>query len=256
MSWDLWRIDSAVVACIAVEALGAENVLGALLPSRYTSQESRQDALALAENLKIKTVELSIEDTFKASLQTLLPIGKVPEIASENLQSRIRGLLLMAISNSTGHLLLNTGNKSELAMGYTTLYGDSCGAISVLGDLLKREVYEVARWINSKRELIPDAIVQKVPTAELRPGQKDSDTLPEYPILDTIVQEYVVEQHTAEKIAKTHGFTLELVQKVCRQIMANEFKRRQVPFSLRVSRKAFSTGRRVPIVQKFYTAIP
>lgn len=243
-------IDSSVVACIAVEALGKENVLGVLLPSKFTSKESRDDALALAKNLGIATEEIGIEGPLNAFLNALKPILGTDElgVTEENLQSRIRGTLLMAISNKRGHLLLNTGNKSELAVGFTTLYGDSCGAISVLGDLLKGWVYEVASWINCKAEVIPRSILEKEPTAELRHGQKDSDTIPEYPVLDVIIEEHVVFGKLPEEIAVQHGFELSLVEEIVRKIYANEYKRRQSPFALRVSDKAFSYGRKIPIV--------
>ncbi|MBS0656058.1 MAG: NAD(+) synthase, partial [Verrucomicrobia bacterium] len=164
---------------------------------------------------------------------------------------RIRGDLLMAISNEKGYLLLNTGNKSELAVGYTTLYGDACGAISILGDLLKRQVYEVASWINAESIVIPQSVCTKEPTAELRFGQKDSDTIPEYPILDEIVDRYVVHRNSPEEIAAQNGLNRSLVDEIVRKIHANEYKRRQAPFALRVSEKAFSTGRKVPIVHDY-----
>lgn len=238
-------IDSAVVACIAVEALGKDNVLGVLLPSRFTSSESRQDAFELAANLGIKTEEISIEGPFDAFLK-LVSTGSM-SVVEENMQSRIRAILLMAISNKQGYLVLNTGNKSELAMGYTTLYGDAVGSIAVLGDLLKRQVYEVAKTLKA----IGPQVITKAPSAELRPNQKDSDTLPEYPILDTIVDEFVVQNLTAEEISARHNFSLSLVKDVIRKIHQSEYKRRKCPFALRVSAKAFSYGRRVPIVQKF-----
>ena len=251
-------IDSAVVTCIAVVALGKENVLGVLLPSRFTSVESREDALALADSLGIETHEIGIEGPLNAFIDVLEPVFGTGNwgVTQENLQSRIRGTLLMAISNQTGHLLLNTGNKSELAVGFTTLYGDSCGAISVLGDLLKHQVYEVAAWINeqginSQKMVIPNSIITKEPTAELRDGQKDSDTIPEYPILDVIVEQHIVHGKTLEEIAIEYDFALSLVEEVVRKIYANEYKRRQVPFALRVSEKAFYSGRRVPIVQRW-----
>lgn len=242
-------IDSAVVASIAKKALGSDNVLAVLLPSRFTLNQSQDDAMLLAQNLGIKTVQYSIEEPFQAFLSLLSSesIGLV----EENVQSRIRQTLLMALSNRLGYLVLNTANKSETAMGYTTLYGDSCGAISVLGDLLKRQVYAVAAYINQVSEVIPKRIIERAPSAELRQNQKDTDTLPEYPILDSIVEAYVVHAIAPDEIAKNHGFDLNLVRKVCKTIHLNEFKRRQLPFSLRVSEKAFSCGRRIPIVQKF-----
>ena len=242
-------IDSSVVAAIMVEALGIDSVLGILMPSHYTSQESVEDAMLLAKNLGIKTKELSIVPVF-ASLVETLGIGAEPSVVTENLQSRIRGILLMATANEEGSLLVNTGNKSELSCGYTTLYGDSCGSVAVLGDLLKWQVYEVGRWINREKEVIPQRVFTKAPTAELRPGQKDSDTLPEYEILDKIVEEYIVYHSNARSICQKYGFDVGLVEAVLRKIHQNEYKRRQMPFALRVSEKAFSAGRVVPIVHK------
>ncbi len=247
-------IDSSVVACLAAEALGKEQLLGVLLPSRYTSDASRQDALALAERLGIEFQEISIEGPFQAALQVLEPLekGRSGQMMEENVQSRIRGMLLMAICNAQGSLLLNTGNKSELAVGYTTLYGDGCGAVGVIGDLLKRQVYQLAEWINKQKETIPPSVLVKAPTAELRPNQKDSDSLPEYPILDVIVEEYIVQQLPAQEIARRHGFDILLVEEIIKKIHANEYKRRQMPFSLRISEKAFSCGRRIPIVHRLF----
>lgn len=232
-------IDSSVVAAIAVEALGKENVRGLFLPSRFTSDMSRQDAYLLAEHLEIALDEYSIEPAFEAFLETLgCPNDEDAfGITEENLQSRIRGMLLMAVANKNGFLVLNTGNKSEIAMGYTTLYGDSVGAIGVLGDLLKRQVHEVADYINREKEVIPRRAITREPTAELKYNQKDTDTLPEYPLLDEIVDAYVV-----------HGRVLDA--DVVQKIHKNEYKRRQLPFALRVSEKAFSLGRKVPIVSK------
>lgn len=245
-------IDSAIVAQIAVEALGRENVLALYMPSRFSSQESREDAQKVASNLGIKLREISIEPALHAILKSLEDTCESKDfgVTEENLQSRIRANLLMAVSNKNGYMVLNTGNKSEVAMGYTTLYGDAIGAISVLGDLLKREVYEVARYINKVYGTIPERCITKAPSAELRFNQKDSDTLPEYPILDTIVDEFIVHHKRAEEISKTHGIDAELVTSVIKKIHANEYKRRQLPFALRVSEKAFSLGRRVPIVSR------
>lgn len=245
-------VDSAVVACIAKEALGSENVLGVLLPSRYTSEISSEDAQYLAQNLGIKTEVLSIESAFKAVVETLEPAfkGRSQDVTEENIQSRLRAILLMGLSNKLGYLVLNTGNKSELAMGYTTLYGDAIGSICVLGDLLKTQVYEVSRYINQAFGSIPERVITREPTAELRFGQKDSDSLPEYALLDPIVDDFVVHNFSATEIAEKRGVPLMLVQAVILKIYQNEYKRRQVPFALRVSEKAFSVGRRVPIVHK------
>lgn len=239
-------IDSALVACIAVAALGKENILGVLLPSRFTSQESIDDATALALNLEIEIQELSIEEPFTAFLELLQTDAMT--IVEENLQARIRADILMAIANREGSLLLNTGNKSELAMGYTTLYGDAAGSIAVIGDLLKSQVYQIAKTLPQ----IPSRILIKAPSAELRFDQKDSDTLPEYHILDPIVEDFVVKNLTAQDIAERHNLPLAQVQEIIRKIHQNEYKRRQCPFALRVSEKCFSAGRRVPIVHKFF----
>lgn len=243
-------IDSAVVACIAQEALGRDHVFALLLPSRFTASYSIEDAINLCRNLGISSQQISIEGVFCAHLEALglekdeMSFG----IVQENLQARCRAALLMAVSNQKGSLLLNTSNKSEAAMGYTTLYGDSCGALSVLGDLLKSEVYEVGRWINREREVIAERIFTRPPSAELKYNQKDADTLPEYTILDAIVEDFVVHRQPPMAIAQARGFDPELVKRVCCTIYQNEYKRRQLPFSLRVSQKAFSCGRRVPIV--------
>ncbi len=247
-------IDSCVVAAVAKEALGQKNVLALFLPSRFTSQDSRTDAYQIAKNLGIEIQELSIEPALNAFLETLdaAPESEDFGVTEENLQSRIRGVLLMALSNKKGHIVLNTGNKSEVAMGYTTLYGDSVGAIGVLGDLLKRQVFEVAGYINQRYKAIPERVLTRPPTAELRFNQKDSDTLPEYPILDAIVDAFIVKRHTPEEIASEQGIDLELVLGVCKKIHQNEYKRRQLPFGLRVSEKAFSLGRKVPIVSRIF----
>lgn len=246
-------IDSAVVASIAVESLGAENVRGVLMPSRYTSKESTEDAKIIAKNLKIETVELPIEAMHKDFLEALEgPFkGLKPDVTEENIQSRIRGLLLMALSNKFGELVLNTGNKCELALGYCTLYGDMCGALSVIGDLTKGSVYDLAHWINRKEEIIPQAVIDKPPSAELRPGQRDTDTLPPYPIVDQVVVGYIEEHLSPEKIAAKTGIALETVQWLIRMIHRNEYKRRQAPPILKVTEKTFSAGRHYPIVEKW-----
>jgi len=246
-------IDSAVVACLAAEALGPENVWALYLPSRYSAPESERDAQRLAQNLNIKFQILSIEAPFESYLSLLAPIfeDKAVDITEENLQSRIRGMLLMALSNKFGYLVLSTGNKSELAMGYSTLYGDLCGALAVLGDLTKQQVYALAHWINRDKERIPWYTIQRAPSAELRLNQKDSDSLPEYKVIDQVVQAYVEEHHSPEHIAKKFDYPLELVQELIKKIHQNEFKRRQAPPALRVSEKAFSVGRRFPIVQRW-----
>lgn len=246
-------IDSAVVACLAVEALGKEHVLGVLMPSRYSSPESRTDALELAKNLEIETEEISIEKPFESYLKTLSPQfdGHSPDVTEENIQARIRGMILMAISNKKGYLVLSTGNKSELGMGYSTLYGDLCGGLAVISDVTKTWVYALAFYINREKTIIPLSSIQKPPSAELRPNQKDSDTLPEYTIIDTVLVDYLEEHLAAAEIAARNGYSEELVNDIIGRIHRAEYKRRQAPPGLRVSEKAFTVGRRFPIVQKF-----
>lgn len=246
-------IDSALVACIAAEALGPENILAVSMPSRFNPHSSYNDAKVLADNLKIPFKEISIEAPFQAYLDLLEPHfeGKPFDITEENLQPRIRGMILMAMSNKYGYLVLSTGNKSEVAMGYTTLYGDSCGGLAVISDVTKGQVYELARWINRNKEIIPISIIEKAPSAELRPNQKDQDTLPPYEIIDNILQAYVEEHKSPEKIAAHFNYSLSLVNEIIRKIHLNEYKRRQSPIGLRVSEKAFSAGRRFPIVERW-----
>ena len=244
-------IDSALVAVLAVEALGADKVDVFGLPSRYSSEGSTSDARALAQALGIPLRILSIEEIFAAYLHTLAPAfeGKKPDITEENIQARIRGTLLMAWSNKYNSLLLTTGNKSELATGYCTLYGDMNGGLAVIGDLLKMQVYALARSINARKSVIPEAILTKAPSAELRPDQTDQDSLPPYETLDGILERYLVKNLSAEKIAED-GFDLKLVQSVIGMVEKAEYKRRQAPPVLKVSPKAFGTGRRVPIARK------
>lgn len=237
-------IDSAVVACIAKEALGSASVMALIMPSRYTSQESLRDAQKLANGLGIAYQDISIEPFFKSFISGLNhPQG----ITEENIQSRIRGMLLMAYCNETQSLLLNTGNKSELAMGYCTLYGDMCGALSVLGDVTKGEIYELAHFINKDQELIPAYILERPPSAELKSGQKDSDSLPEYPLLDVVITAYIEEGLDANTISQEKKIPIDCVRDIIKRIHANEYKRRQAPLALRVSPKAFCVGRKVPI---------
>lgn len=246
-------IDSALVACIAVEALGNENVLGVLMPSRYSSEGSIIDARQLAINLKIKTEEISIEDPFESYLKVLEPVfqSKQQGVAEENIQARVRGMLLMAISNKFGYIVLSTGNKSELAMGYSTLYGDMCGGLAVISDVTKQQVYALANWINRNNEIIPGNSITKPPSAELRPNQKDSDSLPDYAIVDNVLQAYVEDHQSSEIIAERFGYPVDVVKDLVLRIHRNEYKRRQSPPGLRVSEKAFAVGRRFPIVQKY-----
>ncbi|MBS0628601.1 MAG: NAD+ synthase [Verrucomicrobia bacterium] len=243
-------VDSALVACIAKEALGPENVLGVAMPSRYSSKESVEDARKLAENLGIGFKVISIEGPFEDYLKLLQPVfeGKPSDVTEENLQSRIRGMILMAISNKLGYIVLNTGNKSELGVGYCTLYGDMCGGLGVISDMLKAQVYEMVRWVNRKREIIPQSTIDKAPSAELRPNQKDTDSLPEYDIVDKVMIGYIEDHLSAKKIAKKYQIPQEVVDDLIHRIHAAEYKRRQGPPGLRVSKRAFSVGRRFPIV--------
>ncbi len=250
-------IDSALVAVLAVKALGTKRVKAFALPSRYSSRASVEDAKELCKNLGIELTILPIEPVFDAYLKSLEPVfkGREPDIAEENLQARIRGTLLMAYSNKFGSLLLATGNKSELATGYCTLYGDMAGGLAVIGDLLKTEVYELARYINRNGEVIPENILVKPPSAELRPNQTDQDTLPPYSVLDEIIKLYIVNNMDAEEIIE-EGFEGELVESVVRMIRRAEYKRRQAPPVLKVSPRAFGTGRRIPIAAYNRRPIP
>jgi NAD+ synthase (glutamine-hydrolysing) len=244
-------IDSALVAVLAVEALGADNVEVFGMPSRYSSEGSVTDARRLAENLGLTLNLLPIEDIFRSYLKSLQPVfaSRKPDVTEENLQARIRGALLMAYSNKFGSLLLTTGNKSELATGYATLYGDMCGGLAVIGDLLKTQVYGLARSINARKPVIPEAVFTKAPSAELRPDQTDQDSLPPYETLDRILDLYLLDNKSADQIAG-EGVQLELARSVIRMVERAEYKRRQAPPVLKVSRKAFGMGRRIPIARK------
>lgn len=246
-------IDSALVASIAVDALGKENVLGICMPSRYSSEGSVTDSKKLAQNLGINLWQIPIEDPFQSYLKLLTPYFEnlPPDATEENLQARIRGMILMAISNKLNYIVLSTGNKSELAMGYSTLYGDMCGGLSVISDLTKAQVYSLAKWVNRQREIIPHEILIKPPSAELRPNQKDTDSLPDYAIVDTVLQAYVEEYQSAEEISKKNNYPLIVVEELIQRIHRNEYKRRQSAPGLRISEKAFSIGRRFPIVQRW-----
>jgi NAD+ synthase (glutamine-hydrolysing) len=245
-------IDSAVTAVIAARALGNENVYNVLLPSRFSSDHSVKDAVELAENMGAPYDIIEIENTFNALEQTLKPYFKgLPfNIAEENLQARARGVILMGLSNKFGYILLNTSNKSEAAVGYGTLYGDMNGGLSVLGDVYKTQVFELARFINRKKEVIPKNIITKPPSAELRPDQKDSDSLPEYDILDEILYQYI-EQRKGPKEIIDAGYDEALVNRILKMVNTNEYKRYQTPPILRVSSKAFGMGRRMPIVARY-----
>jgi NAD+ synthetase len=245
-------IDSALVAAIATEALGAENVIGIGMPSPYSSSGSVDDSRKLASNLGIRFESISISDLFADFNRALAPLftGLPPGITEENIQPRIRGTILMALSNKLGALVLTTGNKSEMAVGYCTLYGDMVGALAVIGDLVKTRVYAACYWLNREREVIPTAILSKPPSAELRPGQMDTDSLPPYEVLDPIVEAYVERYETPECIAKERGFPLDLVQQVVRLIERSEYKRQQAAPVLKVTSKSFGMGRRFPIAVK------
>ncbi len=245
-------IDSALVAAIAKDALGAENVLGIGMPSPYSSSGSIDDSRKLAANLGIRFELIGISDLFEEYTKALGPLfeGLKPDTTEENIQSRIRGTLMMALSNKFSALVLTTGNKSEMAVGYCTLYGDMVGALAVIGDLVKTRVYAVCRWLNRDSEVIPHAILEKPPSAELRPGQKDTDSLPPYEVLDPILEAYVERYEPPERIAEERGFPLELVQQVVRLVERSEYKRQQAAPVLKVTTKSFGTGRRFPIAVK------
>ena len=245
-------IDSALVAAIATEALGAENVLGIGMPSPYSSAGSIDDSRELAANLGIRFEVIPISGLFAEFTQALEPLfaGTSPDTTEENIQSRIRGCLLMALSNKFSALVLTTGNKSEMAVGYCTLYGDMVGALAVIGDLVKTRVYAACRWINRGREVIPHSILEKPPSAELRPDQKDTDSLPPYEVLDPILEAYVERYETPEQIAGANNFPLELVQHVVHLVERSEYKRQQAAPVLKVTCKSFGMGRRFPIAVK------
>ncbi|MCX7649309.1 MAG: NAD+ synthase [Flavobacteriales bacterium] len=246
-------IDSALVTVLATRALGPDNVLALLMPSPFSSEHSVTDSMMLCENLGIRYEVLPIGPVFETFLKTLERPFKNTEfgVAEENLQSRIRAALLMALSNKKGYVLLNTSNKSELAVGYGTLYGDMCGALSVLGDIYKTGVYMLARFINQTAPCIPENILTKEPSAELRPGQKDSDSLPPYPLLDMVLSRYIEGRQGPDKISRETGLDKNLVLHILRLVNQAEFKRRQAPPVLRVTPKAFGPGRRLPIVGKY-----
>jgi NAD+ synthetase len=245
-------IDSAVVACIAGRALGPTHVLGVAMPSRYSSDHSRRDAADLAKNLGIEFREIAIEPMFASYLESLAPAfaGRAPDVTEENLQARIRGGLLMALSNKFGKLLLSTGNKSEIATGYCTLYGDTNGGLAVISDVPKTWVYKIARAINADGPAIPESTLSKPPSAELRPNQVDQDSLPPYDVLDAILAAHVEEGLDTEALVEA-GFERAVVEKVLRLVRLSEYKRRQLPPGLKITGKAFGTGRRYPVAQAF-----
>jgi NAD+ synthase (glutamine-hydrolysing) len=245
-------IDSALVAVIAAGALGPENVIGVSLPSSISSQHSRDDARALAQNLGMRFETIAIADAVGACEHALGPLfaGRPRDVAEENIQARVRGVLMMALSNKFGALLLTTGNKSEMAVGYCTLYGDMCGGLAVISDVFKTQVYALARWINREREIIPISTIEKPPSAELRPGQVDQDSLPPYDMLDSILRGYV-EEGLSRRDLVAQGFAEAVVNDVARKVDLNEYKRKQAAPGLKITPLAFGVGRRIPIVQKY-----
>jgi NAD+ synthase/NAD+ synthase (glutamine-hydrolysing) len=244
-------IDSALTAAIAVDALGKENVTGVAMPSQYSSEHSINDARELACKLGIRFEVIPIAGIFDTYRKALAPVfaGLPENVAEENIQSRIRGNILMAMSNKFGELVLTTGNKSELGVGYCTLYGDMVGGLGVISDVPKTMVYSLSRYVNSIKPVIPQSTIEKPPSAELRPGQKDSDTLPSYEILDSILEDYVEDYRTAEQIASERGYDVQLVRDVIRMIERSEYKRQQAAPGLKITPKAFGFGRRFPIAQ-------
>ncbi|HYY69098.1 MAG TPA: NAD+ synthase, partial [Terriglobales bacterium] len=245
-------IDSALTACIAVDALGAENVTGVSMPGPYSSRGSIEDARALVNNLGINFEIVRITEIFDDYRKALKPIfaARPEDATEENIQARIRGALLMALSNKFGSLVLTTGNKSELAVGYCTLYGDMVGGLAVISDVPKTMVYRLAQYVNSRRPIIPKSTLEKPPSAELRPNQTDQDVLPPYEVLDTILEDYIEDLKTPEQIAAERSYDLELVRKVASMVERSEYKRQQAAPGIKITEKAFGMGRRFPIAQK------
>jgi NAD+ synthetase len=252
-------IDSALVAAIATEAVGKENVMGIGMPGPHSSEHSLTDARRLAENLGIRFEVISINQDYQAVISTLSPLfaGWQPDTTEENLQSRLRGVTLMALSNKFGALVLTTGNKSELAVGYCTLYGDMCGGLAVISDVPKTMVYRLSRIANKRACMkglpvpIPENTFTKPPSAELRPDQKDTDSLPEYPILDAVLEAYIERFESVSEIARAINAPEELVRDIVRKVDRNEYKRQQAAPGLRITAKAFGVGRRFPIAHRF-----
>jgi NAD+ synthase (glutamine-hydrolysing) len=245
-------IDSALTACIAAQALGKENVAAIFMPSQYTSKENFEDTKALAANLGIKLFNMPIQEIFKRFLQELSPLLKdvATEVTGQNIQARVRQIILMALSNKFGYLLLSTGNKSELAVGYCTLYGDMSGGLAVISDVPKTMVYQIARLINKEKEVIPKRVIEKPPSAELKPDQLDQDDLPPYEVLDGILRAYIEDNKAAEEIIGM-GFDPSVVRDIISRVDRNEYKRHQSPPGLKVTSKSFGYGRRYPIAQKY-----
>ena len=246
-------IDSAVVAALAVDALGAVNVLGVSMPGPYSSGGSQTDAQSLAHNLGIECITLPIGEVFDAYRKALTPAFGIrpPDVAEENVQARIRGNYLMALSNKFGSMVLSTGNKSELAVGYCTLYGDMAGGLAVISDVPKLMVYELANWINRERQRIPRSSIDKPPSAELRPNQKDEDSLPPYDVLDRILKAYIEDLHSPQEIADHYGFDIKLVRDIASLVDRSEYKRKQAAPGLKITSRAFGFGRPFPIAQRF-----
>ena len=248
-------IDSAVVASICVRALGKENVVGVSMPSRFSSEETKSDARKLCENLGIKFLEVPIEEAFTSFLEMLEPFfeGSRWDITEENIQARIRGIILMALSNKFGWIVVSTGNKSELSMGYSTLYGDMVGGFALIKDLYKTTVYKIADYINKTMEnVIPETIITRPPTAELRENQKDQDTLPPYEILDKVLKRYIEEEKDFEEIHRETGIDVELVKKIINTVNRNEYKRRQAPIGVKITKRSFGKDRRYPITNRYF----
>lgn len=245
-------IDSALTAAIAVDALGKENVVGVGMPSPYSSEGSVEDSRKLAANLGIRFEVLPISNIFDSYRTALKPVftGRTEDVTEENIQSRIRGNLLMALSNKFCALVLSTGNKSELAVGYCTLYGDMAGGLDVLADVPKTMVYRLSHYVNSRRPTIPKSTMEKPPSAELRPDQKDTDSLPPYEVLDAVLEDYIEDNKSADQIAEKHSLDIKFVQKIVTMVERNEFKRQQAAPTLKISEKAFGVGRRFPIAAK------
>jgi NAD+ synthase/NAD+ synthase (glutamine-hydrolysing) len=247
-------IDSALTAVVAVEAVGRENVTGVAMPGPYSSDHSVRDAREMAEKLGINFETVSISSTYEHFVNVLEPAfhGRGPDVTEENLQSRLRGVTLMALSNKTGALVLTTGNKSELAVGYCTLYGDMCGGLAVISDVPKTLVYTLSRIANQRHNgAIPEAVFTKPPSAELKPDQKDTDSLPPYEILDRILEDYIELYRAPKQIAEAHGLSLDLVKDIINKVDRNEYKRQQAAPGLKVTTKAFGVGRRFPVAQRF-----
>ncbi|HLG42818.1 MAG TPA: NAD(+) synthase, partial [Planctomycetota bacterium] len=248
-------IDSSIVACIAAEALGPENVVGVSMPSRFSSDHSKSDAALLAERLGIALLTIPIEPVFISALESIKPVfGETPfDVAEENMQARIRGLLLMALSNKFGYLLLSTGNKSELSMGYATLYGDMAGGFLVLKDVYKTTVYKISRRVNARagKEIIPENVFRKPPSAELRPNQTDQDTLPPYDELDAMLRAYIEEDLDAAQISHKLGIDRDRVRWVINTVDRMEYKRRQAAPGVKITPRAFGKDRRYPITSRF-----